>query len=451
MKDEAARAGVGPSSDSSSILPPSSLRVPHPSSLLPASAFVLPGLLAGFACGVKLTAVPLLLVAVPVVLLLVLFRRSRRLAMVGPLVFVLAGMAAFSPWLLRNLAWTGNPVFPEGRTVFGSAHFSREQAERWRRAHAPQAGQASAATRSAAFVGQAYWNWQFGYVLLPLAGAGLVVTVLARSRALRSPLSDPSSPTEFADRPGLNEDARSPRLAAGPQVRPGNAGNDSAPDPTTCPDPWFLGGLLLIHLLFWLGFTHLQGRFFVLAIPIAVMVLASTPWDRLGGRPAVRAASATLAAATVLAAGAGWWNVHRRLAFKLYEDQGTGVVVALGNTEIDWITAGTIEGFPANDPAARLLLVGDAQAFWYPLPAGRLTYRTVFDLDTAAGRPLLDVFDPKGTRHDGRTWLLVDPGELERYARTYQPFPEIPEAWRRTPQWQARLPFLVRPGAAVGR
>ncbi|MDB5297188.1 MAG: hypothetical protein JWO31_3171, partial [Phycisphaerales bacterium] len=381
--------------------------------------FVLPGVLAGLACGVKLTGVPLLLLAVPAVACLALFLRAPRAAVLGPLVFGLAGALTFAPWLARNAAWTGNPVFPEGTAVFGKGHFDDEQVARWKHAHAAQPDQASPAARAAAFGRQVSGHWQYGFVLLPLAA----LTAVAAARAAAA------------------------RVAAGRgRASDGLIGEATAPPVL---GPGFLTGLLLVHVAFWAGFTHLQGRFFVLAVPVAGMLLATAGRCRPNtGRRLAAAAAGLVPAVVVLAAVFGWWNVHVRLAFKLYEDQGSGVAVALGTENIDWIVDNSLAGFPRDDPTARLLLVGDAQAFWYPLAGDRLSYRTVFDLSSAAGASLLDAFDPGRRRADGKTWLLVNPSELDRYAQTYQPFRPIPEAWRRHPAWSTGQAFLVPPGRA---
>ena len=357
--------------------------------------FALAGLCAGFACGVKLTAVPLLLVAVPVVAVCVAcafranrvvpFRSAMRSAVVGATVFVAVAVVVFSHWLVRNIVWTGNPVFPEGRALFGNGAFSDVQAARWTAAHSAQPEQRSIGGRLAAFVDQVCVNPQFGYLLLPMA---VVALVLNRRHAIS----------------------------------------------------WYLGGLLLIQLVFWLGFTHLQGRFFVLAVLVAMLAIASAPWHARSSASAI-----ALVVVVLVVAIYSWSGIHRPFAAKLYEEQGTGIAVALGKEDISWITAGSLEGFPLHDPAARLVLVGDAQAFWYPLTSSRLYYRTVFDLDTSSGRSLLDAFDPTGWRRDGKTWLLMVPAELDRYEKTYQPFPPIPDAWRRSPLWQRGLPFLIPP------
>jgi len=352
-------------------------------------SFAMAGLCAGFGCGVKLTAVPLLLLAIPAVVAALMARRAPRQSLATCAIFVAAGLLVFSPWLVRNVAWTGNPVFPEGRALFGNEPFSEVQADRWQQAHAAQPAQQPIARRLAALGSEVLFNWQFGWLLPPL-------TIVA--------------------------------LAVGWRITVGR----------------LLIGLLAIQTAVWLGLTHLQGRFFVLAIPVGIFAIAAAPWEVVG-RP--RITLAVLAVLIVGASGFSWYQVHRRLAYKLYEDRGTGISVALGQTDVSWITHDAIAGFPQDDPSTRLLLVGDAQAFWYPVPAGRLRYRTIFDLDTSGGRSLLDAFDPAGLRHDGKTWLLVTPTELERYQNTYQPLPPIPDAWRQSPQWQDGRPFLIPPTA----
>jgi len=49
--------------------------------------------------------------------------------------FVLGAVVIVAPFLIRNAVWTGNPVFPFATNIFGSAHWSPEQVERWNKAH----------------------------------------------------------------------------------------------------------------------------------------------------------------------------------------------------------------------------------------------------------------------------------------------------------------------------
>ena len=55
----------------------------------------------------------------------------------------------------------------------------------------------------------------------------------------------------------------------------------------------------------------------------------------------------------------------------------------------------------------------------------RLRYRTIFDADTSNGRGILDAWaGPPEERRNA--WLWIDPEELKRFARTYQPCPSVP-------------------------
>lgn len=93
---------------------------------------LLAGALVGAACGCKPTA---LLLGAPVVGLVMLATMSRR----GWAASIVAGGAAgtimLAPWLVRNALAGGNPVFPMLTSVFGSAHWSAEQVERYAGAH----------------------------------------------------------------------------------------------------------------------------------------------------------------------------------------------------------------------------------------------------------------------------------------------------------------------------
>jgi len=48
---------------------------------------------------------------------------------------VLAGVLMLSPWMARNAMAGGNPVFPQMTEQFGSAHWTKEQAQRYAGAH----------------------------------------------------------------------------------------------------------------------------------------------------------------------------------------------------------------------------------------------------------------------------------------------------------------------------
>ncbi len=213
-------------------------------------AFVRPlvvaGVMAGLACGVKITAVPMLLLAVPVAVVFAVGRSvpGRRLA-VGCGAFVVAGSVVLSPWLIRNVAWAGNPVWPVGMSVLGRGHFTPEQAERFLVAHSPTAAERPVAARVGVLWRDVLADWEFGYVLLP---AGLVAAAV-----------------RWRDR----------------QTR-------------------LLVGTAAVMLVVWFGFTHLLPRFGVTLVPVAAVAV--------GRASAGRRWAAGLAVA-VAGAACGWAGV----------------------------------------------------------------------------------------------------------------------------------------------
>ncbi len=100
------------------------------------------GFLLGAATLAKPTAGPMLAVPVGLVLLTrlnhaVRWRRPPELRKAVPaaVVAALVGFATLTPWLARNHAWTGNPVFPFATATLGTGHWDEALAERWDRGH----------------------------------------------------------------------------------------------------------------------------------------------------------------------------------------------------------------------------------------------------------------------------------------------------------------------------
>jgi hypothetical protein len=344
--------------------------------------FILAGAMAGFASGTKLTAVPEVLLGVPAVSLFVLLLMKWRAKatvrakdLLGPVVFGIVGLLAFSPWLVRNLVWAGNPVFPEAMPMLGHGYFSAVQVERWERAHHAPPELASIGARLLAGWRQILSSWQFGYVLLPMA----LVALAARMRQ---------------------------------------------------PSAWFLGGMLLVLSGFWLGPTHLQGRFYLLALPLAAMAVAQVPWRWW--------APVGMALVFLSAAVNFTTQLHRQLIEKLYagaDPQSWVAAQALANPDVSWINFETLQGVPRD---ANVELIGDAKAFWYVMPMTRLRYRTVFDVDTSREGDVLKAWE--GPAPLAGAWKVIDPRELERFERTYQPLPSLPDWIGRMNGPEARPP-----------
>ncbi|MDB5301463.1 MAG: hypothetical protein JWO87_3126 [Phycisphaerales bacterium] len=291
----------------------------------------------------------------------------------GIFLFLLMGSLCFAPWLVRNAVWAGNPVFPEAMPLLGSGHFSPDQVQRFEHAHKAAEAMRSPRARLRALWNETVAGWQFGYLLLPLGIAGLAFSIWR-------------------------------------------------------PDSWFLAGMLLLLTVFWTGFTHLQGRFFVLAIPVAALLAARIEWRR------VPWAGAALVAVFAIS---GWVRVNNRLCAFLYGSDAdpkraglilpTGNGQALGNEDLRYLTPEAIEGLgdDAKLKEKKLILVGEGRAFLYQIPMSRLRYKTVFDVDTSGGKSLMEAWaGPAAGRREA--WLLIDPDELKRFARTYQPIPAVP-------------------------
>jgi hypothetical protein len=262
-------------------------------------------------------------------------------------VFVATAVITFSPWLIRNAVWTGNPVFPEATSLFGRGPFSPSQQTRWVLAHAPRQDQSSLAARLRAFAEQNLVDWRYGFVVLP---AGLVAGALNRRR----------------------------------------------------PEMLLLTSLLMLQAIVWVGFTHLQGRFFVLSIPMVAIGagLVELVWWRW----------VVVGAAGVAIAVSLTHLVPRVMRFSPLlglEDYRLILPDALSSEILD-------SGRP-------IVLAGDAQAFRYPVPMSRLRYRTVFDVDARPGQSVIDAWIDEDVPDDAV--IIVDPESLRRFAQTYWGIP----------------------------
>ncbi|HEV2295907.1 MAG TPA: hypothetical protein VGR35_18820 [Tepidisphaeraceae bacterium] len=334
------------------------------------ASMAIAGAMAGLACGVKLTGVPMLLLPLPLLFISIttLRRESLRRVLIAPMFFGVVGVAVFAPWLMRNLVWTGNPVFPEAQRVFGRGHFTQVQSERWTAAHAPRTDQQGVGARLSAAWGQIAADARYGFLLLPLA---LACAAVAYGRA----------------------------------------------------ETWLLLALFGLLAVFWLGFTHLQSRFFVLAIPIAALLI---------GQVHGRATMVTgIAAAALAIIGIG--VMHPRTMLWLHEKQVAGVlgIEALSEFMIPPI---------AKDVRAdvTLALAGDAKAFCYQRPMARLRYRTVFDVPPDDDWLAAWVGEP-AVSSNGQVVILIDPAELRRFSRTYRALPSVPADVLNRPE-----PFLLQ-------
>jgi hypothetical protein len=281
----------------------------------------------------------------------------------GCAAFVLSGLITFAPWPLRNTVWTGNPVFPEAMSLLGRSHFSEVQMQKWTRAHSPRDDQRGIAPRLEAARKQIIAGWRYGFVTLPLAA--VAVALASKSRM------------------------------------------------------WlFLLTLPLIHFVFWVGFTHLQGRFLVLSVPILVMLIAQS---------AQRGWHLVMIAAAIVNVGVSARVLFPRVLAMASAIGAEDLKPLLPDVAIDVLDR-------SQRPVA---LAGDAKAFWYQVPMARLWYRTVFDVDVKSGQSIVDAWCA-GAPADAT--VIVDPTELRRFSTYYWMIPQYPGDEKVTFVWSGTRP-----------
>ena len=317
------------------------------------------GVFCGLAAGVKLTVLPML--AAPLAVAILVGRGKpglRSLALSG--VFLAATLITVSPWLARNYAWNGNPVFPLALRQLGAGSFSEEQIVRFERAHLPRADQQSLGSRITAAGAQILLDWRFGLVLLPLAG-------IAAGLSLRRHLS--------------------------------------------------LVCLLIVAatLITWLFATHLQGRFFVLAILPAAILVGTFP------RGITVICGVLIAAAGVNLIGL---PIHSPATSHAGLNDYLSPAAELGRNGLFALPdPGPLmaeEIRPQIEAGRRVLLVGDGQVFWNTAPMKQLVYRTVFDVDATGARDLVDAwYGPRPATCPAEVVPVVSESELKRLGSYY--------------------------------
>lgn len=341
------------------------------------------GFLVGVACGFKPTAIFL---AAPVVgLALVLTTPRGRWP--GMLAWAcVLGLAALGPWLIRNAAWSGNPVFPYMHGVFGPSHWAPEQFDRYADAHHFRGSMAQRVglialpdradpARPGEPVHRGMLHPQFGYVF-PLALAAIAA---------------------------LAWDGRTRRLGLA------------------------IAAALALPTLGWLVLTHVQARFLV---PVLV---AACPAVGLmaGGSPARARAGA---AAALAVAGLSVLNFSRQRegapnralvgGVGLF-DGGLAREALRGAAEQDQrqiLEALGPEGFAALLPEAgpgAVYLLGDATPFHFrPAPLYHTTYDASPLGELMRAHPGDAAAWAEGLRRRGVRLVLWNAAEIDRLQRS---------------------------------
>lgn len=394
------------------------------------------GLLAGAATLAKLTAA--FTVALPLggVLVWRLLRDRPWREAVGPIVIcVVVGCAALSPYLVRNAAWTGNPVFPFAGSVLGYGHWDEARAARWDAAHMPDEPWAD---RLRAVWRQAVGNTGYG------AWGGRETPRESRNIA------------RFAQEGGLPV----LWLVAGAGLVCGLAKRETR---------WLsaiLGCVLLGQLIWWLTMTHLQSRFLIVAV-VALCAGSGLLFGSLGQRSigprlnlgglsavvvgvvlAVVALTTTWSQTTTLNTPDGQ-HVQAPLWFLvdgLPEPHGLGAM-----------QPHPLNALPAD---AEVMVVGNNQSLFYV--ERDMVYASAFDAS-----PITALLPPKDgpdelarrLRADGITHLWLGYSELDRLHATYgfdagvttPRLQQLAAEWEHVGATAGPTVLVVVPPAATGR
>jgi len=412
---------------------------------------LLTGVLAGGACGSKLTAS--VFVAVPLGALLLWSLPRRRWASASAWA-IGAALVLLSPWLLRNWMTTGNPLFPFATGLFGTGPWSDEQAAIFARGHASDLGVLARLRRlweqvMIFGVGQPPapgepWRLQWG-VTPWLAASALALLWL----------------------PATRRDAAPPQTAG--------AAEHVATSCWRAAAKW-LTAVLLIQILAWLALTHLQSRFLLpavipMAIASALALLRAARFLELPRTAPNRRASwnsghrslptpaqqaAPIAALGALAGGLSLLPISIFL-----KERGGAPMAAIGARPIfsgEGVPGSSAEEIPAHwlnqrlPRGTRVLLVGDARPFWYLGEPASYVWQTTWDRGpisaVLADHPGNPALQRAALSAQGFTHLLLDPAMLDRWRRSGWNDPRL------TPESMADLieglPVIKRfPGGAL--
>lgn len=370
-----------------------------------AGSAALIGLAIGGACATKYLAVGFVAAPVLAVMFLSSLVSLRRLPQVA-LAAVLA-LALMSPWLIRNTAATGNPVFPLLTEQLGAGHWSQESQQRWQDGHGrqnmppvPIPPQYSKPPQQPNRLVALYTNFigsdRFNLLLI-------ITTVIGISVVLAG---------------GRNSQAWE----------------------------YWLIVILVMQVVVWSQVTHgMPSRFIVPALVPMCMLASGAIWrlSELKTNPFKRNAQPS---------PRGPWGLPLAVATTLAVVI-VGLISALNMLQIPWGGSSPERFLPGQiiatqwwpvapawklPPSSRIALIGESQAFY--LPPGTI-YATAFDSDSTT-RPIALKNDPRETiaalKADGVTHILVNWQEIARLATTYgYPRPYVGNLLQRRREQQA--------------
>lgn len=337
---------------------------------------IVSGLCAGLACGCKYTGIPATLIPLAVAALWKTPGRRVR-APWHAAAFLVSSLAALSPWLIKNIAYTGNPVFPLAHSVFPerAGLWDNDGAVRWREGHLPAPEDRPLPARLRRMWQQVVGSPLFGPVL------GLAIAAEVARRLMKR------------------------RTAT-------EAGQPNATN-AICVTACYL--MLIVGLVTWMSQTHLVDRFAIVLLIPACVLLARAYVDL---RPVIRGWIFTI----VIVATAGL-NLRTMLS-TFAEAKAFEVLAARATDGLDWFTEGEwvrADHIPRlNDLAGsgrKILMVGEARRFYlhkgvdYCVVFNRNPFAEAAEHSTPA--ELIDWLHERGYSH-----VYVDWSEMSRLRRS---------------------------------
>lgn len=353
--------------------------------------WLLAGVLVGLACGCKYPAVPML--ALPVALVAAMHLALRKVKLSAFVCLTIGMVLAFAPWLLKNSAATGNPVFPLAHNVFDSnpPGWNADSAARWQAGHAIPEAARPLGKRIARLADQVLLSWKQGTLISPgiLCAFGLTLLSL------------------FTKRRATNGD-----------------NNVQADGDITTPTIHLCAILVIGNLYVWLFHTHLVDRFAVgLTIPAVLMLaifLNLPQWHVLA-----RARPLVIWTVVVI-------NILATLRYLEKNQVALLVRNGLDNGPMlrEYFTPHYEVVNNLAKPNAKVLLVGDARKFYYN---AHVDYCVTFNQN-----PFADAAAEMGPsellqwlRERDYEFICVDWVEMRRLRQTYGFWPSLtPELFR---------------------
>lgn len=322
---------------------------------------ILAGVLAGLSCGFKYTGLVMVLAPLAAATLVLFSSRVRRRLGIAAL-FAATGLITLSPWLIKNLVLTGNPVFPLANQYFKAnpPGWGPQQTQMFDRGHQPASNEASLTGRVTLLWKNvlADRDQRFGPIVFALPAAAFIL--------------------------------RRNRFSAAAAL------------------------ILACQLMVWMFATHLYARFATPLLIVLVPLAASSV-----------ASSARSALIAVLVTGVAFNGFMSLRMYNRHLRTSEGERLTLEGA-VSIFTEGDMPGFEyvgainRNVPdAGRVLLVGDARPFYIHPP---VDYCVVFNrctfIDLVENCSSLDEVI-HWLRNNRYTHVLVHWGEIARLKSTY--------------------------------